>query len=109
MLGTVFTLVINNLLSMVIKELTTFEKHQTGTDHNLSLVIKLLISQFFNTAMIYYIISKILPKPMLSSAGLVVTITSLITVSGFIQIATNAIQIPAILRWFNLWRKYGDL
>ena len=46
---------------------------------------------------------------MLSSAGLVVTITSLITVSGFIQIATNAIQIPAILRRFNLWRKYGDL
>ena len=69
----------------------------------------MLLSQFFNTAIIYYIISKIVPKPMLSSAALVISVTSLIVVSGFIQILTNAVHIPAILRRLKLWYYYSDL
>lgn len=45
---------------------------------------------------------------MLSSAGLVVVVSSLIVVSGFIQIATNLVNVPAILRRLQLWWYYSD-
>ena len=73
------------------------------------MIIKLLISQFVNTALIYYIISRIVKEDFLSTTGLVVEVSSLIVVSGVIQIGTNAANIPALLRRIKLWWYYGGM
>jgi membrane associated rhomboid family serine protease len=72
-------------------------------------VVKLLITQFINTALIYFILSKIIPKPVLSTAGIVLQVSSLIVVSGFIQILTNAAHIGALMRSVLLWWKYSNV
>jgi len=58
-LMTVLVMVINMILAAVIKMLTVSEKHQTMTNYTFSLLIKNIIAQFLNTAIIFYIISLI--------------------------------------------------
>ena len=76
----------------------------TKTDEIISLIVKTVIAQFLNTAIIYYIISLIdivLSKDIKSSIddnGLVVNITSLIVISGAIQIVTNFVQFGEIYK-----------
>ena len=108
-LATIFILAINYILYIIIIELTNYESHKTRTSHLLSLIIKLLVSQFANTALIYYIISRIMQEHFLSSAGLVIQVTSLIAVSGVIQIVMNFINLGAIMRRIWLWWYYGGL
>jgi hypothetical protein len=75
----------------------------TKTDEIISLIVKTVIAQFLNTAIIYYIISLIaniflfddIESP-LGENGLVMNITSLIAVSGAIQICTNFVQFGEI-------------
>lgn len=54
---TTITTAINFLLADFIAKLTAWEKHKTKTDYIVSLMIKTVIAQFANTAVIYYIIS----------------------------------------------------
>jgi hypothetical protein len=54
---TVLTTIINFILAAVCKKLTEWEKHKTKTDYIVSLMMKSVLSQFFNTAFIYYIIA----------------------------------------------------
>lgn len=54
---TIITVAINFILAIVINILTHWEKHKTNTDFIVSLMIKTVIAQFINTAVIYYIIS----------------------------------------------------
>jgi hypothetical protein len=69
------------------------------------LITKTVGAQFLNTAVIYYIISVVasiyLPPEKispLSESGLVMKVTSLIAVSGFIEIMTNFVQFGDIFR-----------
>ena len=72
-----------------------------------------MIAQFLNTAIIYYIISLIdivLSKDIKSSFddnGLVVNITSLIVISGAIQIVTNFVQFGEIYKNIRNHCKYS--
>lgn len=88
-LATLFILVINFALSIMIHQLTKFEKHQTRTDESVSLVTKLVIYKFINTAIIYYVISIIKPiytdkNPYTSSMGLIVQMSWLVVFSVLI-------------------------
>lgn len=101
---TVATTAINYILSFVIQKVTEFEKQKTKTDQIISLITKTVAAQFLNTAVIYYIISiaatNFLPPEKnspLSDTGLVMKVTSLIAVSGFIQIMTNFVQFGEII------------
>lgn len=51
------TVFINTVLTWTIKYQTKGEVHKTQTDHITSLIIKLVLAQFFNMAIIYYIVS----------------------------------------------------
>ncbi len=69
------------------------------------------MSQFINTAFIYYIISLINNKTnddLMSAAGLIYQISSLITTSGAIQILSNAFNVPAVIRRLTIWWYYKD-
>lgn len=54
---TTITTAINFLLAVFIAKLTTMENHKTKTDYIVSLMVKTVIAQFVNTAVIYYIVS----------------------------------------------------
>lgn len=74
-----------------------------------SLCAKLLITQFLNTAMIYLALSLIRDddeNALMSEQGLVYQISTLMVLSGFIQIFNNFINVPAIIRWLTIWWKY---
>jgi hypothetical protein len=71
------------------------------------MIIKTVITQFFNTAVIYYIISLVMPSPLLSDKGIVLQVTSLIVISGFIQIITNIIYVPDIIKKVMNRLNYG--
>lgn len=73
------------------------------------MIVKIFISQFINTAFIFYLIQVYNRRPYLSSAGLVIQVSTLIIVSGCISIFTNAINMPFLMRKFRLWYKYGHI
>jgi hypothetical protein len=110
---TVLTTVINFLLAAVIEKLTDWERHKTKTDYIVSLMIKTIIAQFLNTAVIYYIISVtaalLLPdseNSPLDENGLVMEVTSLVAVSGIIQIVMNALQPGTLFGSLMNWYRY---
>lgn len=84
---------------MVCQKLTEREKHQTKTDYVFSLMTKSIISQFINTAFIYYMIGVVADlthsqnASVLSENGIVIKVSSLVAVSGGIQIVLNAVQV----------------
>jgi len=74
-----------------------------------SMIVKTVISQFINTAFIFYLIQVYNKRPYLSSAGLVIQVSTLIIVHGCISIFSNALDFPYWFRKFMLWYKYGYL
>ena len=101
--------VINYGIYYIVKDLTEYERHKTMTNKLTSMIVKIFISQFINTAFIFYLIQVYNHRPYLSSAGLVIQVSTLIIVSGCISIFTNAINIPFWLRKIRLWYKYGHI
>ncbi len=72
-----------------------------------SMVMKIFVSQFINTAFIFYLIQVFNHRPYLSSAGLVVQVSFMIVVSGFVSILSNAINFAYWFRVIKLWYNYG--
>lgn len=102
---TVITLGINTFLSFLVYILTDWERHQSMANQKASLVAKLLVTQFINTAMVYIALSKIRgddSNELMSEQGLVYQISSMLVLSGFINILTNLINFGEIYQWVYL-------
>ncbi len=97
-LMTVVTLVINYFLSLIVKQLTEYEKHQTKSNFVFSHIVKVVITQFINTSIIYYVSSDIAKSPYLSEEGLVIQVSSLFLTSAIIQVILNLINFSAIIK-----------
>ena len=71
-----------------------------------------MVTQFINTAIIYYILAWTTTDPtnpdasILGTEGLVVKVMSLVAVSGVIQIGMNAAQIGSLITWAMNYFKY---
>ena len=65
-----------------------------------------MVSQFINTAIIYYILAWSQHVKPLSQYGLVVKVMSLVAVSGLVQIGTNIAQPGALLTYVKNCCKY---
>lgn len=108
LITTIVTLLINFGLQTLSYKLTEWEHHQNKSNEKFSLTVKLVITQFLNTAIIYFILSLIRQENktgLMSQEGLVFQVSSLIVTSGVIQIIMNMIDIPAWIRiiyikWF---------
>ena len=110
-MATVITLAVNYLIQIFVYGFTEWERHQSRTLEKYSLVFKLVISQFINTAFIYYFISLINNRTnddLLSASGLVYQVSSLITVSGIIQIFNNVLNVGDIIRRLTIWWYYRN-
>ena len=109
LLATVITLTINYFIQLFVYKFASWERNVAKTDEKFSLVLKLVYSQFVNTAFIYYFVSLINNKTnddLLSASGLVYQVSSLITTSGVINIISNLLNTDAILRKLKLWWYY---
>ena len=100
---------VNSALYFAINNLTHFEKHKTRTDHYATFMIKLVISQFINSAINWLIISFIYPSDILSSTGLAVKITNFIAISGLTSIPLNALNTNWLFKKLGLWFYYVGL
>ena len=69
--------------------MTSYEKYSNRISIRLSNLIKSLIAQFLNTAIMWYVITLIYGIDMLSSEGLVIQITSNAIVSGGSGLSKN--------------------
>lgn len=116
LITTVVTLLINFGLQTLSYKLTEWEHHQNKSNEKFSLTVKLVITQFLNTALIYFILSVIRQENktgLMSQEGLVFQVSSLIVTSGVIQIIMNIIDIPAVIRilyikWFYRGKSDDD-
>lgn len=68
-------------------------------------MLKNIIAQFFNTAIIYYILSMITNIQPLNQNGIVIKIMSLVAVSGVVNMLMNALQIGSLVTCLvNKWK-----
>lgn len=74
-----------------MQTVTVYEKHETKTNFQLSFMLKLLISQFITTAIMYYVISLIFPGYMWEQSGLIPQMSSLILFSTFMPLGQSVI------------------
>lgn len=95
------TTLINQIIYFVVELLSDTEKHKTKSDRVGSLILKIVISQFLNTSIIYSILYVIKPIDPLSTYGIVTKVTSLILVSGIFNIVWYAIMPTSTL--FSLY------
>ena len=86
-----FVFFVNGFLESTNSTITVYEKHETKTNYQLSFMLKLLISQFLTTAIMYYVISLIFPGAMWEESGLIPQMSNLILVSSFMPIAQSVL------------------
>lgn len=91
----------------MIVNLAVSEKHKSKEHENFSIVMKLLITQFINTALIYFIVACVIPIPLLGKTGIVVQITTLFVTTNLIEIFMNALDSGSLIKKAHLWWKYS--
>lgn len=104
----ILTNVINYILSTSIEVLADMERHKTKSDRTGQLILKIVISQFLNTSIIYSILYLLKPMMPLGTYGMVNKINSLIVVSGAINIAFQIVLPSYTIPYFLNKRKYTD-
>ena len=100
-------MVINYGLKEIIYQLVRWEKHKIKSDEKFSLIVKLVVSQFINTSLMYYIVSLFRStgsNSWVTPSGLIPQISVYFVTSGIIGIGLNILNFPVLLRKFNLWR-----
>lgn len=95
---------VNYLLGMILKYMTDQERHETKTKHLVSLIVKMFLAQFLNTAGMYFFLSIKQGDYYLINDGLVVQISNLMIISGFISVPLNFFQIDGKIQ--SLWKKF---
>jgi len=104
----VLTNIINYILSSSIEVLADMERHKTKSDRTGQLILKIVISQFLNTSIIYTILYLLKPLMPLETYGMVAKINSLIVVSGAINIIFQVVLPSYTISYFLNRRKYTE-
>jgi hypothetical protein len=68
------------------------------------MIIKMLAAVFLNTAVMYFFLNLVQGGHYLLDNGLIVQISNLMIISGFISIPLNFFQIDSKIKWY--WRKF---
>ncbi len=96
------TSLINFLLSYIIQILADSEKRLSKTGTLISLITKNVITQFINSALIYYLITFVTPASFLfEMKDLKSKVESLIVIPGIIRIAINFLNAKYLLKKFQ--------
>lgn len=88
-------IIINMLLRVVVRRFSLFEKHETYSNHNLSVAMKLTMARFINTAIVPILVDRGFDR-WTAQGGLVSDIFYLLLSIAFVDPLVYWINIPSI-------------
>ena len=109
LLSIVILFIIGWILQLIIYALVVWERHRTITDAKLSLVRKIVVSQFINNALIYFIVFEVRGgkfSDIDDRIGLINQISWLLVISANLQIFFNILNLGDLYRRVYLWVLY---
>lgn len=95
---------INNILYILIRILSAYEKHMTYTKYHLSIAFKLTIATFINTALLP-IFTRLDKDEWFQSGGLATTIFYNVISVSFISPIFQVFSIPYFIKLYKMWRE----
>lgn len=90
----------------VVSLLTEYEEHETRTREEESLLIKLLISSFFNIVLSTLVVWMFMNVGVWDRNGLAVQIIVIMVAAVIIEIFVSIVYWPWVWRWISLKCKY---
>ena len=103
-ISSLIVIIINFLLKIAIRYLSSYEKHSTYTRYHLSVATKLMLSTFINSALLPLFIN-IDKDKWFNSSGLATTIFYNVISISFISPLLDFFSISYILKRFKMWRE----
>jgi hypothetical protein len=95
---------VNYFLRVVIRKFSLYEKHDTLTNHHISVALKLSYARFLNTAIVPIIINYSF-NSWIEEGGLVSDIFYLMLSIAFLDPFLNLINIPLLIKKLKRWRE----
>jgi len=74
-----------------------------------SLIRKISIAQFINSALIFYFIFLLDGQPLGSISGLIIEITTFVALNGLFHFIINLIYFPHLAARLGTWLKYRNV
>lgn len=91
-----------------MSQLIVFEKHESITDEQTSLLWKTLVAQFINTTIIFYTFNFIFPSPIWSPQGIVYSSSMMLIMISSMQLVFKFISIRYIGWKVSTWCRLGS-
>ena len=99
----IFVVVVNALLLIVIRKFALFEKKHTLTDMNVAVAFKLTIARFFNSSLVL-VFANNNAENWFKAGNLVYDASILILSLAFTYPTTYFLNIPGWIKWFKKCR-----
>ena len=103
------TMILNVSLTELIYYLTKGERQTTKSNELLSIIIKIVITQFANSAILYFVVSRILNDSFTSHVGLVLQISWFVAITGILTILYNIISPERLFKRCQKYFKYKNM
>lgn len=88
-----------------MNQLIIFERHESITDEQTSLLWKTLAAQFINTALIYYVFNYIFPVPIWAPQGIVYSLSMMLFILSVFQLVFKILNIKYWCWKFSTWMR----
>ncbi|CAD8118599.1 unnamed protein product [Paramecium sonneborni] len=98
-LASISIIIINYVLSIVIRKVSLFERFSTQTGFNISLASKSSVAQFINTAVITFAISTWVTQNIYGTGGLVYNQTYVFISNAILPALIQFIDSSTIMKW----------
>jgi len=108
-INAILVAVINFIFGKIIRVLSSYEVHETYTNYNLTVALKLTITRFINTGIIPLAVH-IQPKDWFNTSGLSTDIFFIIFATAFLSPLIDVFEPGWIFNKFIIWkeRKKGE-
>jgi hypothetical protein len=103
-LTSIFVVVVNTILFVIIRVLSAYEKHVTYTKYHLSVAFKLTIATLINVALLP-IFTRLEQDQWFKSGGLATTIFYNTISVSFVSPLLQLFSFPYIIKKFKMWRE----
>jgi hypothetical protein len=107
-LPSVGVVVINIILEKVIRTLTYFEKHETLTEYNSSVALKLTFAQVVNTALIAFIVNLDWKNKWFVPGGLIEDMTWILISNALVQPLLKIFNVQHLVKYIQRRRAPND-
>jgi len=100
-LPSIGVVVVNMCLERIIRGLTFFEKHETLTQYNTSVAVKLTTAQVINTALIAFIVNLDPDKSWFVPGGLVEDMSWILISNAIVQPFLKLFSVQHVVKWIK--------